>query len=54
MEKKFNIGVINATDFLIEKNNYNKVSMSLIQAKYDYVLKAKLVDFYMDKPLTFK
>ena len=53
MEKKFNVGTMGATDFLIEKNNYNKVAMLLIQAKYDYVLKAKMVDFYLGKPLTF-
>lgn len=53
MEKKYNAGAINATDFLIEKNNFTKVSMSLIQAKYDYVLKTKMVDFYLGKPLTF-
>lgn len=54
MEKKYDVGAITATDFLIEKNNFNKVSMSLIQAKYDYVLKSKIVDFYLNKPLTFK
>ena len=54
MEKKFVVGAIDATTFLIEKNNYNKVSMSLIQTKYDYVLKTKMVDFYLNKPLTFK
>jgi outer membrane protein len=53
MGKKYSVGAIDATDFLIEKNNYNKVSMSLIQAKYDYVLKTKMVDFYLGKPLTF-
>jgi len=53
MEKKYAYGAIDATDFLIEKNNYDKVSMSLIQAKYDYVLKAKMVDFYLGKPLSF-
>ncbi|HEX7412617.1 MAG TPA: TolC family protein [Bacteroidia bacterium] len=51
MEKKFAFGAIDATSFLVEKNNYNKVSMSLIQAKYDYVLKAKIVDFYLGKPI---
>jgi outer membrane protein len=49
MEKKYAVGAVDATDFLVEKNNYNKVSMSLIQSKYDYVLKAKIVDFYLDK-----
>ena len=51
MEKKYSVGALDATSFLVEKNNYNKVSMSLIQAKYDYVLKAKIVDFYLGKPI---
>jgi outer membrane protein len=54
MEKKYSVGVLSATDFLIEKNNYNRVSMSLIQAKYDYLLRTKMVDFYLGKPLNFK
>jgi len=53
MKKKYTVGAIDATDFLIEKNNYNKAAMSLIQAKYDYVLKVKMVDFYLGKTLTF-
>jgi outer membrane protein len=51
MGKKYAVGALDATSFLVEKNNYNKVSMSLIQAKYDYVLKAKIVDFYLGKPI---
>ena len=51
MQKKYLAGAADATDFLVEKNNFNKVSMSLIQAKYDYVLKAKIVDFYLGKPI---
>ncbi len=52
MEKKYSVGILSTTDFLIEKNNYNRVSMSLIQAKYDYLLRTKLVDFYLGKPLS--
>jgi outer membrane protein len=51
MEKKYTFGALDATSFLVEKNNFNKVSMSLIQAKYDYVLKTKIVNFYLGKPL---
>jgi outer membrane protein len=51
METKFSVGAIGATEFLVEKNNYNKVALLLIQAKYDYVLKAKMVDFYLGKPM---
>jgi len=53
MEKKFNVGAMGVTDFLIEKNNYNKAEMLLIQAKYDYVLKAKMFEFYLGKSLIF-
>jgi outer membrane protein len=51
MEKKYSVGAVDATTFLIEKNNFNRVSMSLIQVKYDYVLKSKIVNFYYGKPL---
>ena len=54
METKYSVGAVDATDFLVEKNNYDKVSMSFIQAKYNYVLTAKIVDFYLNKPITDK
>ncbi len=53
MKKKYGFGASSITDFLIEVNNFNKVFMQLIQAKYDYILKTKLIDFYLHKPLTF-
>jgi outer membrane protein len=53
MEKKFNAGMASTTDYLIEKNNYNKAMLSLISAKYDYVYKSKVMDFYLGKPVTF-
>ena len=53
MKKKYGFGASSVTDFLIEVNNFNKVFMQLIQAKYDYILKTKLIDFYLHKPLTF-
>ena len=48
---KFENGVVTATDFIIEQNNYNKVKQALIQAKYNYIFKIKVVDFYLGKPL---
>ncbi len=53
MEKKYAFGAVGATDFLIEKNNLNKASLAFIQAKYDYALKTKMVDFYLGKPLNY-
>ena len=53
MEKKYSFGAVDATTFLIEKNNFDKAAMSFIQAKYDYALKIKMVDFYLNKPLNY-
>ncbi len=51
MEKKFNIGLVAATDYLVEKNNYEKSTLALVQAKYNYIFKSKIVDFYLGKTL---
>lgn len=53
MGKKYSFGAVDATSFLIEKNNFDKAAMSFIQAKYDYALKTKMVDFYLNKPLNY-
>ena len=53
MEKKYNVGLSNAIDFLVEKNNYFKAQSNLIQAKYDYVFKTKILDFYQGTAITF-
>jgi len=52
MGKKYALGLLSPTDYLIEKNNYSRVALSLVQAKYDYVLKVKMVDFYLGKTMT--
>ena len=52
-EKKFNVGVMSATDFLIQKNNYTQALSNLIQAKYDYIFKEKILDFYQGKAIQF-
>jgi outer membrane protein len=49
---KFRAGAINATDYYVEKTIYNKSQMALLQAKYQYRFKAKLLDFYLGKSIT--
>ena len=52
-EKKYSVGVMSATDFLIQKNNFTQSQSNLIQAKYDYIFKRKILDFYQGKAITF-
>jgi outer membrane protein len=53
MQKKFAAGMASTTDFLVEKNNYNKAMLAKASSKYDYIYKTKVVDFYLGKPITF-
>ncbi len=53
MERKYNVGMATAIDYLIEKNNYFQAQSNGIQAKYDYIFKSKILDFYQGKPIQF-
>lgn len=52
IEKKYEIGTSDATDFLVEKANYLKAQQNVVQTKYNYLFKVKLIDFYLGKPVT--
>ena len=52
IEKKFEIGLSNATDYSVEKSNYLKAQQTFVQTKYNYLFKGKLIDFYLGKPVT--
>lgn len=50
-EVRFNAGVGTPIDYLIAKNNLDKANIDLINAKYDFVLRIKILDYYEGKPL---
>jgi outer membrane protein len=52
-ESRLNAGAINATDYSIAKTNLDRARASLVQAKYDYVFRSKILDYYQSKPLGF-
>lgn len=52
-ERKYELGMINATDYLIEKNNFENSKYSLTRAKYEYIFTYKILDFYQGKPISF-
>jgi outer membrane protein len=53
MEIKFNVGMMTAIDYLVEKNNFIQAESKLIQAKYEYIFNTKILDFYQGKAITF-
>ena len=48
---RFDSGVGNSIDYLTAKNNLDRANINLIIAKYDYVLRAKILDYYQGKQL---
>lgn len=52
-EQKFNVGMVNTNDYNDAKNKLITTQSDLLQAKYEYVFKTKVLDFYQGKPLKF-
>lgn len=50
-ESRFNNGILNSTDYNIAKVNLDKARGNLVQTKYDYIFRTKILDFYMGRPL---
>ena len=50
-EVRFANGAISTVDFVIARNNLDRVLINLVSIKYNYLLRTKLLDFYQDKPL---
>jgi outer membrane protein len=51
-EIRFNEGATNSiVEYLLAKNRIDFANISLINAKYDYILRMKILDYYEGKPL---
>ena len=48
---RFANGAISTVDYVIAKNNLDRVQLNLVAAKYNYILRTKIVDFYQNRPL---
>lgn len=45
-EEKFNVGMINSVEYNQSKNNLSTAKSDLLQAKYEYIFRTKILDFY--------
>lgn len=51
-EQKYNVGAINAFDYSTAKNRLLKSQADVLNGKFDYIFKLKVLDYYQGKPLT--
>jgi outer membrane protein len=51
-EKKFEVGLVNTVDYNTSKNQLTMTQSELLQAKYDFIFKTKILHFYKGEPIT--
>jgi len=50
-EARFSEGVLNSVEYLTAKNNLDRATINLIIAKYEYVFRIRVLDFYQGKTI---
>jgi len=50
-KQKFEVGLVNSVEYNTAKNNLTKAKSDLLQAKYEYLFKIRILDFYQGKKL---
>lgn len=51
VQQKFDVGILNATDFSVSKNNLFKARSEYSQVKFQYLFQMKILDFYKGLPI---
>lgn len=51
-EKKFEVGMVNTVDYNMSKNQLISTQSDLLQAKYDFIFRTKILNFYQGVPIT--
>ncbi len=50
-EEKFSLGMVNSVEYNQSKNNLSTARSELLQAKYEYIFRTKILDFYNGVPI---
>ncbi|MDP4291351.1 MAG: TolC family protein [Bacteroidota bacterium] len=51
--EKYAQEILNSTDFLVQKTNYNAAESAFLQSKYNLIFTYKTLDFYLGIPFNF-
>lgn len=53
IEQRYEVGLVNSLDYSTAQTNLNKAEIDMIQAKYDLLFRAKVIDYYLGRQITF-
>src|SRR5690554_3538376 len=51
-QQRFDVGGLNSVDFQVAQNNLFGAQADLLNAKYEYIFRVKVLDFYLGNPIT--
>jgi len=51
--QRFDLGAVPYVEYQVAENNLFQAKSDLVRAKYDFILKKKVLDFYQGKPLEY-
>jgi outer membrane protein len=51
-EQKYEVGLVDIIEYKIAKKNLSDAQVSLIQAKYDFIFRTKILEFYKNQQFT--
>ncbi len=52
-EQRFDVGMVNTLEYNDAKNRLTAVQSELVQARYEYVFRVKVLEFYIGSPISF-
>lgn len=52
-KQRYNLGAVNFVDYQVAENNLFQAQSDLLRAKYDFIFRKKILDFYQGLPLGF-
>ena len=52
-DKKYAAGISNSLELLVASNSLTRAQSEQLQAKYDFIFKVKILDFYAGNPLVY-
>jgi outer membrane protein len=50
--QKYEVGIVNSVDYNVAQNNLIIAKSNMLQAKYEYIFKLKILELYMGKAIT--
>lgn len=51
MKQQYELGFVSVVDYNLTQNSLTTAQSDMLQAKYEYIFKLKILDFYMSKPI---